>query len=78
VLVVGDLVAAVHRIEGWEPTPTAPAGPRSVERYSFVGPADPELEQRYGNRSVAPYLGEGAPSQVTYVWCGPHWVNSPS
>ncbi len=77
VLVVGELVAAVHRIDGWEPTPTAPGSSRSVDRFSFVGPADAELEQRYRHRSVAPYLGEGTPSQVTYVWCGPHWVNSP-
>ena len=29
-------------------------------------------------KSVAAYLGAGAPSPVTYVWCGPHWVNTPA
>ena len=29
------------------------------------------------DRSVAAYFGPGAPSPVTYVWCGPHWVNAP-
>ncbi len=75
VVVAGDLVASVYRIEGWEPAAdgTGTAG----DRYSFVGFPDPELERRYGGRSVAAYLGSGAPSPVTYVWCGPHWVNAP-
>ena len=47
-----------------------------MERYSFSGAPDEELEARYVGRSVAPYLGAGTPSQVTYVWCGPHWVNT--
>jgi uncharacterized protein len=79
VVVVGVLVAGVYRIERWEPSPEtglAPAG-RSGVRYSFVGAADPELDARYRGRSVARYAGERAPNQVTYVWCGPHWVNSP-
>ncbi len=58
---------------------------RSTYRHSFVGEADDELERRYVGRSVAAYLGAspgpvrsggvGAQNQVTYVWCGPHWVN---
>jgi uncharacterized protein len=105
VMVVGNLVAAVHRIERWEPTqtqaqaegPTPPGeqGPVRVTapsrggdagagkvggrsgRYSFAGPHDPELERRYGGKSVAAYLGTGPASPITYVWCGPHWVNTP-
>jgi hypothetical protein len=78
VVVVGDLVAAVHRIERWEPARRGEGdGVRPADRYSFVGAEDPELESRYRGRSVAGYFGHGAPTPVTYVWCGPHWVNSP-
>jgi hypothetical protein len=86
VVVVGTVVVAVHRIDRWEPTrspvrdPTggseAGRGTRSG-RYSFAGPADPELERRYVGKSVAAYLGTGPPGPITYVWCGPHWVNTP-
>ena len=76
VVVAGDLVAGVYRIEGWERSDELGAG-RRVDRFSFSGPADLDLEERYRGRSVAAYLGEGAPGPVTYVWCGPHWVNSP-
>jgi len=75
VVVAGDLVAAVYRIERWEPTPGSGAA-GAVERWSFSGERDVELESRYAGRSVAAYLGAGPPSQVTYVWCGPHWVNT--
>ena len=91
---VGNLVAAVHRIERWEPTRSTRArlrtgrgrrssrggtdrGRPAAGRYSFVGPVDPELERRYVGKSVAAYLGTGTPSPITYVWCGPHWVNTP-
>jgi hypothetical protein len=47
-----------------------------VDRYSFTGTRDAELERRYVGKSVAAHLGAGAPSPVTYVWCGPHWVNT--
>ena len=73
VLVAGDLVEAVYRIDGWEPSAAVAGG---AERWSFTGERDPELESRYVGRSVAAYLGTGTPSQVTYVWCGPHWVNT--
>jgi hypothetical protein len=85
VTVVGDMVAGVYRIERWEPTPlpaapvTAVAGRgalRPTDRHSFVGSPDPELERRYLARSVAAYLGNGAQGPMTYVWCGPHWVNT--
>jgi hypothetical protein len=69
VIVVGNLVTAVHRIDRWELS--------GAQRYSFAGPRDPELEKRYGGKSVAAYLGTGPPSPITYVWCGPHWVNTP-
>jgi len=72
-VVVGDLVEGVYRIDHWEPTPTGPA--TGVGRSSFVGTADPELAARYVGRNVGPYLGPGTPSAVTYVWCGPHWVD---
>jgi hypothetical protein len=77
-VVAGDLIAAVYRIEGWRQ-----AGPasgqdahRSPDRFSFTGSPDPELERRYVGRSVAAYGGAGARSPVTYVWCGPHWINT--
>ena len=74
-VVAGDLVDAVYRIDAWEPSPaTGPSG--GVERWSFAGRRDPDLEVRYVGSSVAAYLGTGTPSQVTYVWCGPHWVNT--
>jgi len=85
VIVVGDVVAAIHRIDGWEPAPlrgrsrhtVAETTARSTYRYSFIGTPDPELERRYVGKSAASYLGTGTPSPVTYVWSGPHWVNSP-
>ena len=60
---------------------TGPGGDRwparAPERYSFVGARDPELERRYVGKSVAAYLGKGiAEARCTYVWCGPHWVNT--
>ena len=77
VIVAGDLVTSVYRLDGWEPTPGADTGTaRTQERWSFVGQPDSELEARYVGRSVAAYLGDGVPSAVTYVWCGPHWVNT--
>ncbi len=62
---------------------------RSTYRHSFIGTRDEELEARYVGRSVGAYLGAGpgrgpvsgrgrgvgVHNQVTYVWCGPHWVN---
>jgi hypothetical protein len=86
VTVAGDMVEAVYRIEQWEPTQahlsaTKPTGgsasTRPPDRHSFVGSHDPELEARYVGKSVAAYMGVGAQSPVTYVWCGPHWVNTP-
>jgi hypothetical protein len=84
VIVVGEVVAAVHRIDGWEPAPlrgrsrhsAVDTTARSTYRYSFTGAPDPELERRYVGKSVAGYLGTGTPSPVTYVWSGPHWVNA--
>jgi len=73
-VVVGDLVEAAYRIDHWEPTP-ADTG-TGVGGSSFVGVPDPELGARYVGRNVGPYLGSGASSAVTYVWCGPHWVNA--
>jgi len=74
IIVAGDLVDAVYCIDRWEPSPSAP-GP-GVDRFSFVGTPAPELDARYAGRSVSAYLGGGVPSAVTYVWCGPHWVNT--
>lgn len=69
VIVAGVVVDAVFRLEGWEPA-------ADEDRWSFVGAADPELESRYVGRSVAAYLAPGGNQPVTYVWCGPHWVNT--
>jgi len=74
-LVAGELVEAVYRIDGWEPSPTSGTS-SATERWSFVGTQDAELEARYVGRSVSGYFGSGGPSQVTYVRCGPHWVNT--
>jgi hypothetical protein len=82
-LVVGELVDSVYRLDHWEasrpgvdgPVP-AEAGSRAPDRYSFVGTRDAELERRYAGKSVAPYLGRVAQGSVSYVWCGPHWVNA--
>jgi hypothetical protein len=83
VIVTGDLVAAVYRIGEWEadPAPADPGRPgRTVaalsDRHSFSGWRDAELEGRYVGRSVAGYLGGITQSPVSYVWCGPHWVNT--
>ncbi len=91
VVVVGELVDSVYRLDRWEPsrpvtggaasgvaggTASGRTGGRSTERYSFVGTRDSELERRYAGKSVAPYLGKGPQRSVAYVWCGPHWVNT--
>jgi hypothetical protein len=75
VVVAGDLVDAVYRIDSWEPSPATDARP-GAGRWSFVGSPDAELGRRYVGRNVAAYLGDGTPAPVTYVWCGPHWVNT--
>lgn len=75
VVVAGDLVDAVYRIESWEPSPATEARP-GAGRWSFVGPPDAALGRRYVGRNVAAYLGAGTPAPVTYVWSGPHWVNT--
>ena len=72
-VVAGDLVDAVYRIDSWEPS-TAPAGP--IERYSFSGTRDVELDDRYVGRSARGHLGTGTPGQVTYVWSGPEWTDT--
>jgi hypothetical protein len=72
VIVVGDVVQAVCSIDGWEATGN-PALPST--RYILMGRTDQELERRYLGRSVAPYRSAGSRSPVTYIWCGPHWVN---
>jgi hypothetical protein len=86
-IVAGDLVVGVYRIERWEPAPggrpgagppSGAGGSRPLDRFSFVGSPDPELEKRYVGKSVEPYLGTGPRNPVTYVWCGPHWVNTPA
>lgn len=65
--------------EGAEPGRSWPrsAGAARSERFSFRGERDPDLERRYLGRNVEAYLGTRSPSAVTYVWCGPHWVNTP-
>jgi uncharacterized protein len=74
VVVAGDLVDAVYRIDSWEPSPATAARP-GAGRWSFVGTPDADLGRRYAGRSVADYLGADTPAPVTYVWCGPHWVH---
>ncbi|MGD0393752.1 MAG: hypothetical protein ABSC41_14055 [Acidimicrobiales bacterium] len=77
-IVAGDVIAAVYRIERWEASwVPGHGGDRPADRFSFVGSPDPELEKRYGGRSVAAYGAVGSRSPVSYVWCGPHWINTP-
>ena len=73
VVVVGDLVVAVYCIDRWEPSPPTPGS--SGYRFSFVGTPTLELGDRYVGRSVSAYLGRGTPTAITYVGCGPAWVN---
>ncbi len=63
--VVDGVARAAWRITAWRPL--------GRDRYTLVGDDDADLA-RYLGKSVAAY--QGAPSPVTYVWCGPHWVNS--
>ena len=68
VIVAGELVVGVYRIEGWEATPLQgrpgrpgpPGTTRSTYRQSFIGVRDDQLESRYVGRSVAGYLGSRA------------------
>jgi hypothetical protein len=78
VVVTGDLVDAVYRIDSWEPSPPSDGAGAGVgpERFSFVGTPDPDLDVRYAGRSVRDYLGGGPPEAVTYVGCGPAWVEA--
>ncbi len=86
VTVVGDLVAAVYRIERWERDPPAVDGRGTdstdagsqgpADRYALVGRRDPELEERYVGRNVSHYVDGTSSNPVTYVGCGPHWVDS--
>lgn len=79
VLVAEGLVRAVVGLDGWAPEGGAVGGVATgkADRYGFAGERDAELERRYLGRNVEAYLGSGSPSSVTYVWCGPHWVNTP-
>jgi uncharacterized protein len=90
-VVVEDLVRAVYRIDGWkqaEPaSSSSPSSSRSLSspsastqpaRWTLAGERDPELERKYRGRNVSAYLSSGSQNPVTYVWCGPHWVNSPT
>ncbi|HEY4929907.1 MAG TPA: hypothetical protein VIH95_12240 [Acidimicrobiales bacterium] len=76
VVVAGDLVDAVYRIDAWEPSPSPTGTGAGTERFSFVGTPATELDARYAGRSVRAYLGGSTPNAVTYVWCGPHWVDT--
>ncbi len=81
-VVVDDLVRAVLRIDGWKPAestpPTQPPPvPGTSARWRLTGERDPEMERKYRGRNVSAYLSPGSQNPVTYVWCGPHWVNRP-
>ena len=77
-VVAGDVIAGVYRIDGWRHAGPGRGGDgsRPPDRFSFVGSPEPELERRYVGRSVAAYGTAGARGPVTYVWCGPHWINT--
>lgn len=75
-VVVDDVVRAVYRIDGWkQAVPTSSSQPA---RWALAGERDPELERKYRGRNVSAYLSSGSQNPVTYVWCGPHWVNNPA
>jgi hypothetical protein len=90
-VVVDDVVRGVYRIDGWkQAVPTATTQPSSTQssstqssssqpaRWALAGERDPELERKYRGRNVSAYLSSGSQNPVTYVWCGPHWVNNPA
>ncbi|HXA31568.1 MAG TPA: hypothetical protein VNV87_04865 [Acidimicrobiales bacterium] len=80
-VVVDGLVRAVYRIDGWKqavPASTIPPSSTRPARWTLAGERDPELERKYRGRNVSAYLSPGSQNPVTYVWCGPHWVNSPA
>jgi hypothetical protein len=79
-VVVDDVVRGVYRIDGWkQAVHTSSSQPPSSRpsRWALAGERDPELERKYRGRSVSAYLSSGSQNPVTYVWCGPHWVNNP-
>ena len=81
-VVVDDLVRAVLRIDGWKPAESTPPMqpppvPGTSARWRLTGERDPEMERKYRGRNVSAYLSPGSQNPVTYVWCGPHWVNRP-
>jgi hypothetical protein len=59
-------------------TPGTGTAQTSPARWTLNGERDPELERKYQGRNVGAYLSSGSQNPVTYVWCGPHWVNSPA
>ena len=67
--------ASPGQTAGASPGQTAPTRPPA--RWTLTGKRDPELEQKYRGRNVSAYLSSGSQNPVTYVWCGPHWVNNP-
>ncbi len=75
VVVAGDLVDAVYRIDSWEPSPATEARPGPAAGPSSGRPM-PSSGAATWDATSAAYLGDGTPAPVTYVWCGPHWVNT--
>ena len=74
-VVVGDLVEAVYAIDAWEPSGHVDRPGRRAVVVRGVTRSRPRAHATPGATSAA-YLGPGAPTPVTYVWCGPHWVNT--
>jgi hypothetical protein len=60
-----------------QPSSTQPSSTQPA-RWALAGERDPELEGKYRGRNVSAYLSSGSQNPVTYVWCGPHWVNNPA
>jgi hypothetical protein len=57
---------------------SSPPSSSQPARWILAGERDPELERKYRGRNVSAYLSSGSQNPVTYVWCGPHWVNNPA
>jgi hypothetical protein len=74
-LAAGPIAPAAGPIPSARPTPVASSTPA---RWVLNGERDPDLEKRYRGRSVSAYMSSGSQNPVTYVWCGPHWVNNPT
>ena len=67
--IVGGVVKAVYRIDGWEQPPAGERVGRLEHRWAFRGAVDPERQRRYVGGDVSDYFKRGNASPVMYVNC---------